>query len=321
MENDVTEDWLKKEFGLGKNYAEWILKNKSTIKIDDTKFTKIDYRPFDEQWTYFDNKLIWRWRLDVMQHFIKGDNIGLMTCRQIAINNWEHVGITKFIADDSRISNRTKERGYIFPLYLYAENSGEIELSGNDKRIPNLNKKTVVQFSEKIGIPFIEEKESAKNTFAPIDLLDYIYAVLHSPTYRKTYKEFLKIDFPRIPYPKDVTVFWELVKLGGELRRVHLLESPTLKTATRYSVDGDNIVSKLIYKGDRVYINETQYFANVPQLAWDIYIGGYQPAQKWLKDRKEKELSYEDVKHYQKIISALVETDRIMQEIDLAYTL
>ena len=132
----------------------------------------------------------------------------------------------------------------------------------------------------------------------------------------------MKIDFPRIPYPKDVTAFWDLVKLGGELRTVHLLESQTLKPTTRYSVDGDNVVSKLVYKGGSVYINDTQYFANVPHVAWDFYIGGYQPAQKWLKDRLKdgKELSYEDIKHYQKIISALVETDRIMQEIDVVYT-
>nr|WP_315256816.1 type ISP restriction/modification enzyme [uncultured Flavobacterium sp.] len=199
-----------------------------------------------------------------------------------------------------------------------------------------------------------------KQSFAPIDLLDYIYAVLHSPNYREKYKEFLKIDFPRVPFPhhvgtgRDLSVqnalsvqdalsvqkiqekFWQLVKLGGELRQIHLLESPIVeKYITQYPEDGDNVVGKPKYEQrnyvvendnithndtiepmGRVHINETQYFDNVPEVAWNFYIGGYQPAQKWLKDRKDRELSYEDILHYQKIIVALSETDRIMKQID-----
>ena len=147
--------------------------------------------------------------------------------------------------------------------------------------------------------------------------MDYIYAVLHSPTYREKYKEFLKIDFPRVPLPKDVINFWQLVKLGGELREIHLLESPIVeKYITGYPEDGDNVVTKPTYRNGNVYINETQYFSNVPEIAWNFFIGGYQPSQKWLKDRKDRELSYEDILHYQQIIVALTETDRIMREID-----
>jgi predicted helicase len=167
----------------------------------------------------------------------------------------------------------------------------------------------------------------------PIDILDYIYAVLHSPTYRDKYKEFLKIDFPRVPFPKDKETFWQLVQLGGELRQIHLLESSIVeKYITGYPEDGDNIVGKIFFEKTtdttgKVYINYEktppsgagglQYFSNVPEVAWNFYIGGYQPAQKWLKDRKDRELSYEDILHYQKIIVALTETDRIMREIDL----
>ena len=147
--------------------------------------------------------------------------------------------------------------------------------------------------------------------------MDYIYAVLHSPSYREKYKEFLKIDFPRVPAPQDHATFWQLVKLGGELRQIHLLESPIVeKYITQYPEDGDNIVTKPVYKNGNVYINETQYFANVPAAAWEFYIGGYQPCQKWLKDRKDRELSFEDILHYQKIVVALSETYRIMKEID-----
>jgi predicted helicase len=147
--------------------------------------------------------------------------------------------------------------------------------------------------------------------------LDYIYAVLHSPTYREKYKEFLKIDFPRVPYPKDTQTFWELVKLGSQLREIHLMESPIVnKLITQYPEDGTNEVEKPEYKNGNVYINSMQYFANVPEIAWNFYIGGYQPAQKWLKDRKGRTLSFEDIIHYQKIIVALTETNRLMQEID-----
>jgi predicted helicase len=177
-------------------------------------------------------------------------------------------------------------------------------------------------------LTFTNEKETAKNTFAPIDILDYIYAVLHSPSYREKYKEFLKIDFPKVPYPKDQKTFWQLVDLGKQIRELHLLESKqTENYITSYPEGGDNVVSRKMTKTSigyeatddtkgKVWINDSQYFHNVPLVAWEFYIGGYQPAQKWLKDRKERELSFEDILHYQKIIVALSETDRLMKEID-----
>ena len=180
--------------------------------------------------------------------------------------------------------------------------------------------------------PDYNEQTEETNQLYPIDILDYIYAVLHSPSYREKYKEFLKIDFPRVPYPTSLSKFQTLTKLGSELRQIHLLESPVVEDfITQYPEDGTNIVGKLYYEKTtetlgRVYINHDktppsgvgglQYFENVPEVAWNFYIGGYQPAQKWLKDRKERELSYEDILHYQKIIVALSETDRIMKEID-----
>jgi len=180
-----------------------------------------------------------------------------------------------------------------------------------------------------LSLTFTNEKDTStssvsKKSFAPIDILDYIYAVLYSPTYREKYKEFLKIDFPRVPYPKNKDIFWQLVGLGGTIRQIHLLESSIVeKYITQYPIDGDNVVVKPRFdsaqrddnKG-KVYINDTQYFDNVPQTAWDFYIGGYQPAQKWLKDRKERKLEFDDILHYQKIIVALSETDRLMKEID-----
>jgi very-short-patch-repair endonuclease len=167
-------------------------------------------------------------------------------------------------------------------------------------------------------------------TCSPIDILDYIYAVLHSPSYREKYKEFLKIDFPRIPYPESAEEFWRLVELGGELRQIHLLESPKVNQfIPSYPIDGDNVITRSLTKRSpgfvltdktnrigQVWINNKQYFDGVPESAWEFYIGGYQPAQKWLKDRKKRKLDFNDIIHYQKIIVALTQTERIMGEID-----
>jgi predicted helicase len=204
-----------------------------------------------------------------------------------------------------------------------------MQIGASASRTPNLNMDIVDQIAKGLGLAFVPEKDlspspspEGKGNFAPIDILDYIYAVLHSPSYREKYKEFLKIDFPRVPYPADAEAFWKLVSLGGELRQIHLLESPKVEQyITRYPVGGDKMVGKIRFEAEgekgKVYINETQYFDGVPEVAWNFYIGGYQPAQKWLKDRKERTLDFEDILHYQKIIVALTETERIMREVDL----
>jgi predicted helicase len=143
-----------------------------------------------------------------------------------------------------------------------------------------------------------------------------MYAVLHSPNYREKYQEFLKIDFPRVPYPQDQNSFWQLVKLGSELRKIHLLEGEIFeKLITTYPIDGDNKVEKICYEFGKVKINQSQYFEGITPNVWEFFIGGYQPAQKWLKDRKGKILSFEEILHYQKIIAALNKTDHLMKEI------
>lgn len=194
--------------------------------------------------------------------------------------------------------------------------TGQTSFESSVERIPNLNKEIIGQIAVKLGLIYTNEKELTPGTFAPIDIMDYIYSVLHSPTYRDKYKEFLMIDFPRIPFPKEAITFMQLVKLGSELRQLHLLESLVVnRLITQFPISGSNVVEKVRYESANVYINDTQHFANVPQVAWEFYIGGYQPAQKWLKDRKGRELQFEDILHYQKVIVALTETDRLMREI------
>jgi predicted helicase len=288
------------------------------ISIDNSDIKNITYRPFDNKLIYYNPKIIERAREKVMKHFFHDDNLGLVIGRQghvVGSMPWNLSFITNSITDFNLFY---RGGGVLFPLYLYSESSSQQNAFDEPQRVPNLNMDIVNQIAMGLGLTFTNEKEENPTTFAPIDLLDYIYAVLHSHTYREKYKEFLKTDFPRVPAPLDHETFWKLVKLGGELRQIHLLESPIVeKYITGYPEDGDNVVTKPTYKNGHVYINDTQYFSSVPEVAWNFFIGGYQPAQKWLKDRKDRELSYEDILHYQKIILALSETDRLMKEIDL----
>ncbi len=288
------------------------------IEVEPNLIRPISYRPFDEKFVYYDIKLIERAREKLMQHFINGKNLGIALCKQFKTGDtYQHVSISNKIIESCFVSNRTSEITSIFPLYLYPETNVQQTIGQSTERQPNLNTEIVKQLADKLGLTFTNDKETTKDTFAPVDILDYIYAVLHSPTYREKYKEFLKIDFPRVPYPKDNETFWQLVNIGSQIRQIHLLESPTVeKYITQYPIDGDNIVTKPKYQDGKVYINDTQYFNNVPQTAWEFYIGGYQPAQKWLKDRKDRKLEFDDILHYQKIIVALTETDRLMKEIN-----
>ncbi|MBU1633554.1 N-6 DNA methylase [bacterium] len=287
---------------------------KSNIVFTPSKCKSLTYRPFDERIIYYDTELVVRHRQEQIKHsFLK--NYSLVLGRQTKNKEINHFFISNTLSEMKTAENSTGS--YHFQLYFYPETIGQQTIGQTSERTPNLNVVIVNQIVEKLCLTFTNEKETTEGTFAPIDILDYIYAVLHSPTYREKYKEFLKIDFPRVPYPKDKDTFWQLVKIGGEIRQIHLLESPTVDNyITQYPIDGDNVVQKPIFQNGRVYINDTQYFDNVPQIAWYFYIGGYQPAQKWLKDRKNRKLEFDDILHYQKIIVALFETDRLMKEIN-----
>ncbi len=321
------------------------------IELDLNLIQKYSYKPFIDKYIYFDDALIGRSRKSFMSNFIKKDNYTICLMRNLVNTEvYNTVFISKNIIDINFYGFQT----YSLVLYIYPDTNGQQTIDQTTERTPNLNPEIVKQIADKLGLNFVPDHELChaelvsasqqtlkrvqgdKTIFTPLDLLDYIYAVLHSPTYREKYKEFLKIDFPRVPYPKDAATFWQLVQLGGQIRQIHLLESPIVeKYITGYPEDGDNVVGKprFVIANDseaiptnetasclavtgNVYINDTQYFSNVPEVAWNFYIGGYQPAQKWLKDRKDRKLEFDDILHYQKIIVALSETDRLMKEID-----
>lgn len=278
----------------------------------------ISFRPFDERYIYYNSSMVDWGREKYFFNLIDKNNLAIVVAKQ-CFDDWKYVFVTDKINDFNLTASAGRlGSGNTFPLYLYPIPSGQQSIELNNKRTPNLNNQIINQIEEKLGLTFTNEKEKTKETFAPIDMFDYIYAVLYSRSYREKYNEFLKSDFPRIPYPKDIETFWDLVSLGGELRQIHLLESDVVNDfITQYPINGDDVVTKKAsYEEGKVWINKTQYFDHVPHLAWEFYIGGYQPAQKWLKDRKDRVLSAEDIAHYQKIIIALTETDRIMKEID-----
>ena len=196
---------------------------------------------------------------------------------------------------------------------------GEMQFEGGNRR-PNLNPEFVKDVSEKLGLTFVEDgKGDLEQNFGPEDIFNYAYAVFHSPNYRTRYAEFLKIDFPRLPLTSDKELFKATTEKGAEMVALHLMEAPVLNNLiTKCPVAGSNEVEKVTYdsKNQRVYINKTQYFEGVPPEVWEFHIGGYQVCQKWLKDRKGRTLTYDELTHYQKVIVALKETIRLMAEID-----
>jgi len=300
------------------------------INPNETLIQNIDYRPFDNRFIYYDAKRIERARENVIQHFLIGENIGLIASRQ-CVNDWKHVFISKKIANLNLTGTAGRfGSGYVFPLYVYIKNGITDEDKSPYHKKPNLNKTIINELSQRLKLQFTEEKETPPlegaggGSFAPIDVFDYIYAVLHSRAYRERYKEFLKIDFPRVPYPKDAAHFWFYAHSGSKLRRLHLMDGVEPQEGIAdFPVAGSNEIESIRFTptllegaGGRLYINNTQYFDHVPSETWNFYIGGYQPAQKWLKDRKGRKLVYEDIVHYQKIIVVLKETGELMRIVD-----
>jgi predicted helicase len=274
------------------------------------------YRPFDERFCLLHTSIMDRPRMQTQSHIMK-PNIALSTTRNVEIaGGFSHVLCVSQVMDRHAVS--LKEINYLFPLYLYP-NEGEMQL-GSGHRRPNLNPEFIKAVAEKLGLNFVTDgKGDQERTFGPEDIFNYAYAIFHSPTYRTRYSEFLKMDFPRLPLTSDRALFKSLAVKGADLVSLHLMESLLLnRFITKYPVAGTNMVDKVSYNeiNQRVYINKEQYFEGITPELWNFHIGGYQVCQKWLKDRKGRPLSYDDLTHYQKIIVALKETLRLMQEID-----
>ena len=266
------------------------------------------YRPFDNRYIYFDDFLR-RPHKDIMLNLLH-ENLTLMASRQQTEVGFYHIFISNNLGDCNALSLNSRERNYYFPLYTYP-NTENKQTNLFLEKTPNLSPKFLESIKEKLG-----------KTPTPEQIFYYAYAIFHSPTYRTRYAEFLKIDFPRLPLTSNENLFNELAIKGEELVNLHLMKSDILNNLiTTYQVIGDNQVSEATYNSElqRVYINKQNYFTDIPPHIWEFKIGGYQVLDKWLKDRKnaKRELSAEEIIHYQKIVIALTETLRLMQEIDI----
>jgi predicted helicase len=318
--NAHSNEELREMYGLSDN-RDWQLSVARKRLQGDAKweqyFAKCLYRPFDWRFCYFSTTIMDYPRRQLIDNVFRRENICLLVSRQTTTNQWRHVSVSRDVAESCVVSTTTKEQNYDLPLYLYPAEGG---MQLGKGRSPNLNPKFVNAISEKLGLGFVEDgKGDLVKTLGPEDIFNYSYAVLHSPTYRSRYAGFLKIDFPRLPLTSDKKLLKALAEKGAELVALHLVESPILNNLiTKYPVSGSNTVEKVSYdeNNKRVYINKQQYFEGIPSEVWNFHIGGYQVCQKWLKDRKGRTLSYDDLHHYQRIVVAIKETIRLMSEID-----
>ncbi|MBF0345547.1 MAG: N-6 DNA methylase [Nitrospirae bacterium] len=325
----------RKAYNLGRDTRDWKvdLAQKDLLKsgLDKERIMPILYRPFDIRFTYYTGKtrgfhcmprsevmqhitchtetpggFLCRPRPKVMQHMMQ-DNVGLLACRQQNKIGFHHAFVSTEIAESCVVSNETKEITYLFPLYLYLSHFEGKEVIKQS----NINHNIIQSLSK------IYKKEPS-----PEESFYYIYSVLYSNRYRTKYAEFLKTDFPKIPFTEDHGLFINISEHGKRLVQLHLLKSPELDPPiARYQGKGDNRVRKLKYddKEKHLYINETQYFEGIKNDVWRYRIGSYQVCEKWLKDRKERPLSFEEIKTYCKIVTALQKTTEIQSEIDLLY--
>ena len=216
----------------------------------------------------------------------------------------------------------------VFPLYLYSneesEDQADLVVHENGRR-PNLSAQFVKQFSVAVGLQFVPDgRGDLKKTFGPEDIFNHAYAVFQSPSYRQRYAEFLNVDFPRVPIPDDASLFRKLCLYGSKLIALHTLKAEG-DASVGFDVSGNNTVEQISYvppnketgiRAGRVYINTEQYFEGVSSAVWQMRIGGYQVCEKWLKDRKGRTLTHDDIEHYQRTVSALAETRSLMAQID-----
>ncbi|HLO87491.1 MAG TPA: type ISP restriction/modification enzyme [Nostocaceae cyanobacterium] len=292
--------------------ANWnFFKSRLLIIKDGVKeelISPVYYRPFDIRFTYY-HEILRRRQEKVLRNLLQ-ENLGLLAMRQVATgdNQYTHFMVCKHIADN-RCFFSNRGRPTMFPLYTYP-NTENSQTSLFIERTPNLSPKFLQAIKEKLNY-----------TPTPEEIFYYAYAIFHSPTYRTRYAEFLKIDFPRLPLTNNRELFNSLTVMGEELVNLHLLKSEKLNNLiTVYETSGNNQVTEVNYNSElqRVKINNQSYFSGVPSELWEFKIGGYQVLEKWLKDRKSANriLSPDEITHYQKIVVALQETLRLMQEID-----
>lgn len=329
VSTDLDDEELRLKYDLTESRDFTLKKARKSLRLagEQSQFVlPCIYRPFDNRYVLYHPDVLDRPRTELNSHFVGRNNFGLVTTRQtreafgvLAVNRV--CGQHKIVA--------TYDGSSIFPLYAYP--AGKANLFDNDEptdapggRRPNLAPEFVADFAARLKMKFVPDgKADRVKTFGPEDVFDYMYAVFHSPAYRSRYAEFLKIDFPRLPLTSAPELFRALCRLGAQLVGLHLMERHAPHVAS-FPAEGSNGVERVRYTAPgegghaegRVWINAEQYFEGVTPEVWEFHVGGYRVADKWLKDRKGRTLSFDDLEHYRRVVAALAETIRLMSEID-----
>jgi len=329
LDPSLTDDNVKQTLKLNENYAWNVSEARCQLRDDPNwreNFENILYRPFDVRRILYHKSIVWRTREPLMQSMRIEGNLGLIATRQ-SLDKFSHVFVSKNIVEYKAGSHHRNCQ--VFPMFIYAnkDNSFSAEL-----RNANLSKKTLFRFFSSLRFDKKQINTSLQNNFLR-SIFYYVYCILHSPTFRKRYASQLKIDFPRIPLPGNIEMFDKLVSLGETLTSLHLLDSTEIgHFITTYQGNKNPRILRVGWSNETVWLDANEVcardahlakrggtigFVGVPKEVWNFLIGGYQVCYKWLKDRKGRTLSDEDIIHYQKIIVAIKETIRIMNEIDV----
>lgn len=280
------------------------------------------YRPFDTRWTVYDRNVAVHRRERVMNELLDGKNVALAIGRAGAVIGSDEWNIVYCSCAPTEFNLFRRGGNCAFPLWLLPEHD-TLDPAKNIRH-PNLDPRYLKALADALGVG-VTPPFGLPDGVTPEDIFHFIYAVLHAPTYRSRYAEYLRSDFPRIPLPPDMRTFRALAALGEKLVALHLLRDPELaQGGPAYPVSGDHVVGILRYEpskdgtSGKVWINATQYFDGIDPETFAFRIGGYQVLEKWLKDRKGRALTIDDIAHYRKIAVALARTRALMREVDAA---
>ena len=324
--SSLDNSFVAQAFNL-KDTGAWKLKTAREKIINDEErdkhYTQILYRPFDVRHLFYHDGIIERGRLEVMRHMLE-TNLGLVLPRRVETAiPWSHAFVAEGIVEHVAVSLKTID--YCFPLFLYekSDSGGSVRRSRFSRYQSMFVFEPAAAYSIRHSNIYSGLLVSLTNAYkkqpAPEEIFHYIYAIVYSNIYRKKYAQFLKADFPRIPFTEDYKLFQKLAERGGELVELHLLKSKKLTNPiAKCEGPGELRVVKVTYdeKNGRVNINPDKYFVGVPRGVWEYHIGGYQVADKWLKDRKGRVLSSEEVAHYARVVTAIAETISVQQDLD-----
>jgi predicted helicase len=301
---EITDQALRDRYKL-KDNRDWNLANARKALNGQSDFgesiIECDYRPFDIRWCHFGYETMDYPRREILTNVAWKENLCLEVSRQVRSSEWRHAFISSRVPESCLVSLQSREGNSALPMWLY---------QGASLRKENISSEFRCYLDARYD-----------HHYSPEEIFGYTYAVLHAPAYRSRYAEFLRLDFPRIPFPEDAADFEALSKLGWALIEAHLLRDVPPTKLAQYHGKGDHMVEAVRYAPaeQAVWINKTQCFKPVPQAVWDFHIGGYQVLEKYLKSRKGRVLSLDEINHVASVAASLAFTSAQMAQIDKAY--